>query len=120
MTPAEHRVNGRKAGGGAKLILSVPELKNRQGPPEQPPACGLALDRVALAGYDGKGEGRMVSERSIDSTRPSPESNQTGQSQPVKGGGGRGDELGTGIRRQRRSGRQVQAGEGSAQSSFPR
>ena len=75
MAPAEHPVNGRKVGRGAKLILSVPELKpvgDRRG---KPPACGLALDRVALAGYDGKGEGRMVSERSIDSTRPSPEGN---------------------------------------------
>ena len=120
MVPAEHPVDGRKAGRVVKLILSVPELKNRWRPPEQPPACGLALDRLALAGYDGKGEGRMVSERSIDSTRPSPEGNQTGQSQPVKGGGGRGDELGTSVRHQPRSGRRVQAGEESGQSSFPR
>ena len=120
MTTAEHPVNGRKVGWKIELILSVPELKNRWRPPEQPPACGLALDRVALDGYDGKGEGRMVSERNIDSTRPSPEGNQTGQSQPVKGGGGRGDELGTGIRHQRRSSRRVQAGEDGGQSSFPR
>ena len=94
MTPAEHPVNGRKAGRVVKLILSVPELKpvgDRWG---KPPACGLALDRVALAGYAGKGEGRMVSERNIDSTRPSPEGNQTGQSQPVKGGGGKGGRVG--------------------------
>ena len=120
MTPAEHPVNGRKAGWETELILSVPELKNVGDRRGKPPACGLALDRVALAGYDGKGEGRMVSERSIDSTRPSPEGNQTGQSQPVKGGGGRWGGVGTGIRRQRRSGRRVQAGEGGGQSSFPR
>ena len=78
MTPAEHLVNGRKTGRETELILSVPELKNVGDRRGKPPACGLALDRLALAGYDGKGEGRMVSERSIDSTRPSPEGNQTG------------------------------------------
>ena len=120
MAPAEHPVNGRKAGWEKEMILSVPELKTVGDRRGKPPACGLALDRVALAGYDGKGEGRMVSERNIDSTRPSPEGNQTGQSQPVKGGGGKGDELGTSVRHQQRSGRRVQAGEGSGRSSSPR
>ena len=120
MTPAEHPVNGRKTGRETELILSVPELKNVGDSRGKPPACGLALDRVALAGYDGKGEGRMVSERIIDSTRPSPEGNQTGQSQSVKGGGGKRAGLRTGVRYQRRSGRRVQAGEGGGQSSFPR